>query len=56
MFKMIGIIIALSATVVCPSTSMAQSNSEAYPNRSVTVVVPFPPGGGTDAGARLIAQ
>src|SRR5947207_520455 len=28
----------------------------AYPDRMVTIVVPFPPGGGTDTGTRVIAQ
>ncbi|MBL8379132.1 MAG: tripartite tricarboxylate transporter substrate binding protein [Burkholderiales bacterium] len=27
-----------------------------YPNRPVTMLVPFPPGGGTDVGARIVAQ
>jgi tripartite-type tricarboxylate transporter receptor subunit TctC len=28
----------------------------AFPNHAVTLVVPFPPGGGTDTGARIVAQ
>lgn len=29
---------------------------DAFPSRTVTMIVPFPPGGGTDTGARWIAQ
>ncbi|HTQ00725.1 MAG TPA: tripartite tricarboxylate transporter substrate binding protein [Casimicrobiaceae bacterium] len=29
---------------------------DAYPAKAVTMIVPFPPGGGTDTGARWIAQ
>ncbi len=30
--------------------------AQTYPQQPVTMIVPFPPGGGTDTGARLLAQ
>jgi tripartite-type tricarboxylate transporter receptor subunit TctC len=51
------IISTFIASITFVSTSVwAQSSADAFPNRLVTIVVPFPPGGGTDAGARLVAQ
>ena len=32
-----------------------RSRSQAWPNRFVRLIVPFPPGGGTDAIARVVA-
>jgi tripartite-type tricarboxylate transporter receptor subunit TctC len=34
------------------STAFAQT----YPSKSVTLVIPFPPGGGTDTGGRILAE
>jgi tripartite-type tricarboxylate transporter receptor subunit TctC len=43
---------AAALAVVCCTQLPALAQ---YPNRTVTLIVPFPPGGGTDTGSRLLA-
>jgi tripartite-type tricarboxylate transporter receptor subunit TctC len=45
---------ALAALLCAALNAVAQT--AAFPTRPVTLVVPFPPGGGTDTGARIVAQ
>ena len=43
-------ILLLGPALLAPALAQAP-----YPTRTVTMIVPFPPGGGTDVGARIIA-
>ncbi len=58
-YKQILTSISLSALLL-PITAIAQPTStgsgQAYPNKPVRMVVPFPAGGGVDVTARILAQ
>ncbi len=49
------VVAALCLSMTTPST-LAQTSTPAYPKRTVTIVVGFSPGGGTDVTSRMLAQ
>ena len=50
------ILAAALVAVAALSTAVLPAQSQDYPSKTITLVVPFPPGGGNDAMARIMAD
>src|SRR3954470_9872593 len=48
--------LGLLGIVVLGLAAVAAQAQDKYPSRPITMIVPFPAGGGVDAGARIVAD
>jgi tripartite-type tricarboxylate transporter receptor subunit TctC len=46
----------LAAIVLLVIADLATAQAQTFPSRTITIVVPFPPGGSTDSVARIMAE
>ena len=46
----------ISMLLAAASTWAAPASAQNYPNRHITLIMAFPPGGGSDAAARLVSE
>ena len=49
-------LIAVAAAVICAAVATLAAAADHYPTRPVRVIVPYPPGGGSDLTGRAIGQ
>ena len=52
----IGGILFFSALLFAAAPALAQPAGESYPSKPIRLILPFPPGGGTDILGRIIAE
>jgi len=52
----VAIAIASAIALISPSETMTAAHAAEFPTRNITLVVPYPAGGGVDAMARVVAQ
>jgi tripartite-type tricarboxylate transporter receptor subunit TctC len=48
-----AVVLAVAAVSLA---ALSQSHAQSYPSKTIRLISPYPPGGGTDAAARIIAQ
>ncbi len=53
LYSSLPVVVALSLWAVAPLTAHA-ATAETYPNKPIRLIVPFPPGGGTDLVSRMM--
>src|ERR1700761_1565805 len=48
--------LTLALSLIAANPGWAQDDPKDYPNKSVRLVVPYPPGGGMDVTGRVVAE
>ncbi len=53
--KIFATLLVAACAAIAPSATEAQTSAQKFPDKPIRFIVPFPPGGGNDILARMIA-